>query len=184
MKKPGKGAKPRSAAPQVRLTFLEPVTDTQEERQRRVFDAVALKRRANRQKVKLSMSEATRRSGTTIKTVRRYAPSALVERDGRVEVKATDRIPRRMRFLTPKGEIIVTVSSRDATRISEHHAAVFRCVATGGRDVSGLQPFVYKTLKAKGQVHEFVTDPQTINRLYRAGALTFLDVYASSKGGA
>jgi len=185
MKKPSKGAKPaRSAAPKVRLTFLAPTTDTQEERQRRVFDALALKRRANRQKIKLSTTAAARRSGTTLKTMRHYAPSALVERDGRVDVKPTDRIPRRMRLLTDKGEIVVTVSSRDATRIADHHAAVFRCVATGGRDVSGLQPFAGKTLRSGGKVYTFVTDPKTINRLYRAGAISFLDVYASSGGGA
>jgi len=184
MKKPGTGAKAAHSKPRVALTFLAPTTDTQGERQRRVFDAIALKRRANRQKMRLSTSEAARRSGTTLKTMRRYAPSAIVERDGRVEVKATDRIPRRMKFLTDKGEIVVTVSSRDATRIADHHAAVFRCVATGGRDVSRLQPFVGKTIKTKGQVYTFVTDPKTINRLYRAGAISFLDVYAHSKGGA
>jgi hypothetical protein len=159
--------------------FLAPKTDIQRERQRRALDALSLKRRHP----ELSMTEAAHRSGTTLKTIRRYAGGALQMRSGRIDVLATDTIAREMRMLTPQGEIDVTVrNSRDARRIARHHNAVRKFVMTRGGDTSKLRPFVGKTLKAGGETYTFLTDPATINRLARAGELHFLDIYSSTGG--
>src|ERR1700720_4625991 len=110
MKNPQRRRKPSEKATVV--TFLNPSTNVQRDRQRRVLDAIALKRR----RPELSMSEAARQSGTTVKTIRRYAGGALQERSRRLDVMATDRIRREMRFLSAKGQTTIQVTnSREAT---------------------------------------------------------------------
>ena len=108
---------------------------------RRVLDTLSLKRR----KPALSLSAAARESGTTLRTIRRHAPSVLETRSGRLDVQASDRLPRPMRMLTPTGEVIVnTRSSRTASRISRHNNAV-RELYTSAGDTSALKPFNDKT---------------------------------------
>ena len=77
---------------------LVPKTGLQYDRQRRVLDAVSFKRRHP----KASMSYAARRAGTTLKTVLKYAPSAVEVRSGRYDATPTDRISRTMEFLTKR----------------------------------------------------------------------------------
>jgi hypothetical protein len=140
---------------------------------RRALDAVALKRR----QPEISLTKAAKRSGTTLKTIRKYAGSALELRSGRIDVTRTDRLKRRMRLLTPKGEIpITTTNSRTASRISRHNNAVREFYATG--DATALKPFKGKAVRSGGKRNEFVTDPQTLNRLGRAAAVHFSDIYA------
>lgn len=146
---------------------------------RRVLDTLSLKRR----KPALSLSAAARESGTTLRTIRRHAPSVLETRSGRLDVQASDRLPRPMRMLTPTGEVIVnTRSSRTASRISRHNNAV-RELYTSAGDTSALKPFNDKTIRGGGKTYEFATDPQLLNRLARAGAVHFLDIYAPEAKG-
>jgi hypothetical protein len=158
---------------------LVPKTGQQYDRMRRVLDALSFKRRHR----KASMSYAAKRAGTTLKTVLKYAPSAIEVRSGRYDATPTDRIPRTLKFLTAKGEEDVTVrNSRDATRLSTYQHAVRRAVATFGEDLSKLQRFDKKALRAGGKVYPFVTDWPTIDRLARAGAIHFLDLYPTGGG--
>lgn len=141
------------------------------------MDAIALKRR----NPKLSLSEAAKQTGTTIKTVRRYTGSALEVRSGRLDVTARDRIPRNLRFLTAKGQVAVRVTnSRDASRIARYNNAVRKYLMTG--DTAGLQPYAGKSVRAGGVTYEFVTDPAALNRLARAGEVHVLDIYAPAGG--
>lgn len=152
--------------------FLEALRGAREDAYRRVLDALSLGRRD-----KLSPTKAARASGTTVKTMRKYASAALEERGGRYFITSSDRLVRRMRMLTPQGERIVTVtSSRIATRIAEHGNAIREYVLTS--DTSGLAKFKDKTVRSGGTVYEFATDRRTIDRYVRAGAVHFVDIYA------
>lgn len=152
--------------------YLSPTLDRERDAQRRVLDALALKRR----QPALSMTQVARRSGTTVKTVRRYAGPALETRSGRLDAKSTDKIARDLSFLTDRGYIALRVTnSRDATRIARHSNAVRKFVMHA--DDSSLRRFEGKSIKAGGKTHFFVTDRATINRLARAGELHFLDIY-------
>lgn len=99
-----------------------------EDAYRRSLDAVGLTRRFPG----TSLTKASRLVGTTTKTVKKYAGVALEERSGRLYVKPTDRLRRRMRLLTPHGEVAVTTtSSRTASRVSRYSIAVQNFYVTG-----------------------------------------------------
>ena len=70
-----------------------------EDARRRSLDAISIKRR----NPPISMTKAAKLSGTTLKTIRKYGAPALETRSGRVDVKLSDRLERRMRLLTPQG---------------------------------------------------------------------------------
>lgn len=157
------------------LRYLEPHTNKQYETQRRVLDAISDKRR----NPKLGLTAVAKRMGTTVPTIRKYAPSALEIRGGRIDVKSVDRIPRRLRLLTPGGEVEVLVrNSRDATRISKHSDAVKKALYSFGIDTEPLKRFEGKTLRAGGKTYVFASDYRVINRHLRAGSVHFLDIYA------
>ena len=159
-------------------SFLEPTTEAQRDRKRRVLDAIALKRRHP----ELSLTIAAKRSGTTLKTIRRYADPTLRIRSGRLDVAPTDKIVRELRFLDAKGQIEITVrNSRDASRVARYSNAVRRYVIFG--DDGQLQKFKGKSIRAGGKSFEFVTDPVLLNRLARAGEISFMDIYSSVGGG-
>lgn len=160
-----------------KIIFLEPTSAPRAEARRRALDAIALKRR----RPELSLSAAAKQSGTTLKTVRRYAGTALETRSGRLDVSSRDRIPRNLRFLTAKGQVVIRVTnSRDASRIARYNNAVRKYLMTG--DTAGLQPYSGKSIRAGGATYEFVTDPAALNRLARAGEVHVLDIYAPAGG--
>ena len=152
--------------------FLGALTGAKEDAYRRVLDALSLARRDT-----LSPTKAAKTSGTTLKTMRKYASSALEERSGRAYVRATDRLPRRMRMFTNQGEVVVrTTNSRTATKIAEHNNAVREYVLT--RDTSKLKQFSGKTIRSDGATYSFGTDPRLLDRHIRAAAVHFVDIYA------
>jgi hypothetical protein len=151
--------------------FLEALTGKKEDAYRRVLDAIGIARRDN-----LAPTNAAHKSGTTLKTMRKYCASALDERSGRVYVKSSDRLPRRMRMFTTHGEEVVrTTSSRTATQIAEHNNAVRAYVLTG--DASELKRYRGKVVRSGGKVYTFGTDRRTLDRHIRAGAVHFVDLY-------
>lgn len=152
--------------------FLEALSGAREDAYRRVLDAVSLSRRD-----KLSPTKAARATGTTLKTMRKYAAGAIEERNGRCYVTPSDRLPRRMRMLTVHGEEIVrTTSSRTATRIADYNNAMRTYVTTG--DPAGLAAFKDKAVRSGGKVYTFATDRRTVDRYVRAGGVHFVDIYA------
>jgi hypothetical protein len=139
----------------------------------RALAAVARMRREG-----VSLSVAAKVEGTSPNTVRRYAGTALRQKcpGGHCQVTPFDRIARPLNFLTPGGQIPVTVSnSRIATMISEHLKAVKKYRNTG--DTSALAPFRGKALRAGSVLHEFVTDPKTLDKLGHAGFLKIEGLY-------
>jgi hypothetical protein len=158
--------------PKVTRRFLEALTGAKEDSYYRVLDGLSLGRRDD-----LSATKAAKASGTTVKTMLKYAPGAIEMRGGRYVIAPSDRLPRRMRMLTAHGEEIVrTTSSRTATRISDHNNAIRAYVLT--QDTTDLARFKGKTVRSLGQVYEFATDRRTIDRHVRAGAVHFVDIYA------
>ncbi|HVA27969.1 MAG TPA: hypothetical protein VNF68_07295 [Candidatus Baltobacteraceae bacterium] len=157
--------------------YLQATSRAKEDARRRALDAVATKR----QNPALSMTAATRQSGTTLKTARKYAGQALAVRSGRLDVTPSDRLKRPMRMLTPKGEVVVvTTSSRAASRIGRYNNAVRQYLVTG--DPEPLKPFSGKAIRSGGERYEFVTDRRTLDKLARAGVVHFLDIYAPEAG--
>jgi hypothetical protein len=168
----------RAGPPAVTRTFLEALTGKLEDAYRRVLDAISLARR----KPNLSLTKAAKASGTTLTTMRKYAASALEVRDNRLEVTASDRLPRRMRLLTPRGEFhVLTRSSRVASLIGDHSNAI-RAYRISS-DPSGLRNFEGKSVTIDGQTYELLTDRPTIDRFIRAGAVHFVDIYAIGSEG-
>ncbi len=157
----------------VTKTFLDAMSEVKEDTYRRALDAIALKRR----NPKISLTKAAKSSGTTLTTIRKYAGNAIETRSGRFDVRPSDRLARRMRMLTPKGEVIVhTTSSRTATLIAEHNNALRNYVLT--RDTTELKRFANKTVRSGGEQYTFATDTRTLDRYVRAGAVHFVDIYA------
>ncbi len=172
-KKTKKRLSHRAGAPKVTRRFLQELTGAREDAYRRVLDAIALSRRDR----KTSPTKAARATGTTLKTMRKYAPGAVELHGSRYIVTPSDRLPRYMRMLTPQGETVVrTTSSRTATRIADYNNAIRTYVMTG--DPSGLAAFKDKTVRSGGEVYVFATDRRTIDRHVRAGAVHFVDIYA------
>ncbi len=88
-------------------------------------------RGAKKSRLRKPQEPAARRS----KRCGNTPPSALEERSGRFYVTPSDRLPRRMRMLTPQGEVIVrTTSSRKATQIADYNNALREYVLTRDTD--------------------------------------------------
>jgi hypothetical protein len=148
-----------------------------EDAKRSVFDAIALARR----EPGLSLYKAAKRSRTTVKAIRRYAPDALEEHEGRLRVKATDQLQRKMLMLTSRGVITVTTLDSDtASVIASYWNAIRTYITTG--DYESLVPFILRFIHVAEGDFEFLTHRPTINRLVRAGELYFQDLYGSPGG--
>jgi hypothetical protein len=159
----------RAKKTQARVRKAEPTVQARD----RMFETIRFMRREG-----ISLTRAARRAGTTPATVRKYVGSAL-RRDtrGRYVVKPSDRLTREMRFFVSDGMIEIKFrSSRAATRIAEHAAAVDRFLRTGRTDA--LESFIGKSVRGtNGVVHPFVTDPATLERLANAGEISFERLY-------
>lgn len=128
----------------------------------------------------LSLAEATDLAGTTRRTMLKYVHWAL-EKDQSGECGTTpwDRIPRRMRFLTPSGQIVLFVKdSRSAEKVGRYANAVKQFLQTG--DASGLREFRSEVIQVNGVEHEFVTSTRVLRRLARAGEVRFEDLYPTT----
>ncbi len=81
----------------------------------------------------LSLTRAARQSHTTPATVRKYVGSAVRQtRGGRYVATPSDRLTRRVWFLTKAGKVEVAVrGSRPASRVARYMAAVDRYLRTG-----------------------------------------------------
>src|SRR5689334_11815040 len=99
---------------------LAALTPRQRIAQARALEAVSLMRRE-----RLSLAKASRRAGTTPKTVRLYAGSALERRGGRVRAKSGDTLLARMPVLTSHGPSELDVKgSRNRSLVGRHWNAI------------------------------------------------------------
>ena len=125
----------------------------------------------------MPLTKAAKMSGTTLSSIRRYAPSAL--EPGSEDVTPTDRLPRPpMLMLTSEGSVsVIPENSVIASRIARHANAVRQYLING--DATTLISFRGRAIRSEGAVYEFLTDTRSINRFARAGAVYFLDIYDS-----
>jgi len=139
-----------------------------EETRLRVFEAISLGRQEN-----LYARTAAARAGTTIPTIRKYAPEVIRPGPlGRLEFTSADRLSRTMHVTTTEGDEVLTVrGSRAATTVAQHANAVRYYLSTG--DVSVLDP--YRGKRVAGKVLE--TDPDKLDQMARAGDLEWLSIY-------
>lgn len=130
----------------------------------------------------LVFTTAVLEARTTARTVKRYVGKALTKDvRGRIVAKKFDRIPRTLRFITPRGLITVTVDdSRVASEIARHASAVNQALLTGS--ATPLLPFRGKILHIGKRSHPFVTDLRTLERLAHVGEVSFEDLYALTTG--
>lgn len=157
-----------------KLLHLKAASKAEKDTYRRVLDTIGLKRR----NPAMPVSKAAKSSGTTVRTVRKYARSVLRSKGRHLQVAPRDHLVRPMRMLTPKGEVNVeTRDSAVASEISRHQLAIRSYVIAGDQTV--LESFTGKSVHCGGKTYDFLTDTAIINRLARAGALHFLDIYAS-----
>ena len=129
-----------------------------------------------------SATRAAHEAGTTLPTLRKYAGSALRRGDdGRYQARPGDQFRRRMRMLTPDGQIGIPVrGSRQASAIAEYWNAVDRYLTTGRTD--DLHQFHGRTIRVGAIEHPFITDPRTLRGLGLAGEVSFEDIYDLTAG--
>jgi hypothetical protein len=126
----------------------------------------------------LSLAAAAREADTTPRTVVRHIGKAITKSEtGRYKASPSDRLARSLNFITADGPIAVTVrGSRLATKIAKYSNAIQRYLETGQTDA--LQEFADKSIKVGKVTYRFVTDTRLLNRLGRAGEVSFEDLYA------
>jgi hypothetical protein len=130
----------------------------------------------------LPLRKAAKEIGVDPRTVTKLVGSALKKgRGGRYEVEKTDRLLRVMKIPGPKGEEeIVIRGSKQAALLGKYWNAVHKSMDTG--DSSALDKFKDKEIKgADGKPRVLITDRKELNRLGKAGVLSFESIYARSK---
>ena len=125
-----------------------------------------------------SLSHAARVEGTTLISIRRLLPAALVQgRPGqRIRVKAGDPYSARVEIITDQGKLdVIARGSRERELAGRHRAAVMR-VLRGPEPASLLKQFRGK--KVGG--HELISDSERLLKIARDGGLDRLeDLYVS-----
>jgi len=141
---------------------------------RHALEALALMRTKH-----LSPTPAAKEAQTTLKSMLKYVASALSKQsNGRYRAKPSDRILRRLNFLTPEGQIELEIrSSRTASKIARYSAGVDHYLKTG--DNRALNEFRGASVRAGKQRYFFITDPVLLGRLAAVGEVSYEDLYAS-----
>ena len=165
-----KPAANRSARVRNRAEF-EKLTQRQKTIRTRVLEALSAARIQG-----LPLSKAAREAGTTVKTILRYADSA-VERlaSGRYRVLQNDSLYRRLQVISTEGLVQVDVRGLLEARLASDHANAIRDYGLSG-DESVLDRF--RGARVGGVALE--TDVLRLAALAAAGELDEFQFYAAS----
>jgi len=146
-----------------------------EEAKVRAFSAINRVRRGESK----SLSAAARAEGTTVRTIRRLLPAALIQDpSGRIRVKAGDPYGMRVRIVTNEGRVVAYArNSRERELAGRHRADVFR-VLEGKAPKSTLRQYRGKTVGGL----KLISDFDLLSRLAQAGILEQLDSLYVSPG--
>ncbi len=141
-----------------------PRNEAEAQEREQALAALALMRREEK-----SRSAAARAKNTAPSRMQRYVGSALrKDSSGRYHATPWDRIPRHVKFLTPQGEIPLTVrDSRTASKIGEHRSAFGIFVRTG--DIAALERFKKTSFRVGGEKYTFITDTATLAHIAAGG---------------
>jgi hypothetical protein len=127
-----------------------------------------------------TLSDAARAENTTVKSIRRLLPSALVQDrlGGRIRVKAGDRYSARVQILTDRGPLTVTAhGSRERELAGRHRATVMR-VLRNDEPASALEQFRGKSVGG----HPLIVDINLLSEPAHGGVLDQLDNLYVSPG--
>jgi hypothetical protein len=116
--------------------------------------------------------DLARQFHTTRRTVLKHGRDGLRREGGEWVARGSDQILRRTAVIDPEGGVVeIEVRGlRRARTVAAYRKAVLDFRRTG--DARLLAPFRGKAVvDSRGRRHEFVTNPQALRRLNRAGAL-------------
>lgn len=139
----------------------------------RSFKALRAMRQGN------SLSRAARENGVTIRTVKRYVGSALVQDrpGGRIRATKTDRLVRYLQIPGPDGPRDIKVrGSKAASEVAKYKAAINRLLRG---DRNAMVPWRGKKIAGT----ELITDPKLLVEQARKDILPY-SIYRSLAGGA
>jgi hypothetical protein len=143
----------------------------------RVFEALNLSRRK-----RISPSAAAKAAGTTLPTLKRLAPDALIQNraGGPIHVKPSDRYSEKVEILTDAGALVVTARGSRQRQLAGQHRATYMDVVNRKKPASALEQF--RGRKVGG--HQLLSDYARLVTLAKAGVLGQLDtLYVSAGGG-
>jgi hypothetical protein len=120
-----------------------------------------------------TLSAAARAESTSVGTIRRLLPAALLQErpGGRLRVKAGDPYSARVQILTNLGAVQVNARGSRQRELAGRHWAVWMKVLRRDLPPSALEEFRGK--KVGG--HELLSDPDRLFILAEAGVLNQLD---------
>ena len=120
-----------------------------------------------------TLSAATRVEGTTVRTIRRVVPAALLpsRRDGRIRVRASDPYSALVEIVTDSGATVVSARGSRQRELAGQHRATWLRVLRGQEPASALEQ--YRGKKVGG--HELLSDYEQLRLFARAGILGHLD---------
>jgi len=135
----------------------------------RSFNAISRVRRGESK----TLSQAARAEHTTVKSVRRLLPAALIQDrpGGRVRVKAGDPYSARVEILTDAGPLTVTARGSRQRELAGQHRATYMRVLGNKESASALEQFRDKTVGG----HKLISDFNQLSVLAQAGVLGQLD---------
>jgi hypothetical protein len=126
-----------------------------------------------------SLSQAARNNGITIRTMKRYVGSELVQDrlGGRIHATNSDKLPRYLQLPGANGPVAITTrGSREASEAARYKAAVNRFLAG---DAKALAPWRGKKIAGVN----LITDRETLKSLAHRDLLPY-GLYRSFSGGA
>ena len=119
-----------------------------------------------------TLSAAARAEGTTVRTIRRLLPAALIKRSGgRIRVKGGDPYSARVEIITDQGPLVVTARGSRKRELAGRHRSVLIRVLRGELPPSALEEFRDKTVGG----HELISDADRLFTLAAGGELDQLD---------
>jgi hypothetical protein len=122
----------------------------------------------------VSLTKAARLEGTTVANVHKWAEPALERKPSGRYAPKPNRLYRRMVAITTEGSVEVSVrTSKQASLIGAHHAAVKKFLGPRGGDEAVLRLFRNKTVDGK----QLETDAAKLEELWRIGDLDYGDIY-------
>lgn len=126
-----------------------------------------------------SPSQAARDNGVTLRTIKKYVGSALLQDrpGGRIRATKSDRLVRYLQIPGLYGPVEMRAhGSKEATQVAKYKAAVNRFL---GGDLNALVPWHGKKIAGI----ELITDGRTLKDLTRKELLPY-SLYRSLSGGA
>jgi hypothetical protein len=127
-----------------------------------------------------SLSAAARAEGTTVKTIRRLLPAALIpdRKGGRIRVKAGDPYSAPVEIVTDDGPVVAMARGSRERELAGQHRAIYMQVLGNKLPASALKQFRGK--KVGGL--ELLSDFDRLSVLAKAGVLGQLTILYKSQG--